>query len=358
MPTNTKKFNIAKPIQNIAAYLATVISYFCVFILILLGYHSWFNWVIFLFAGCWIWGILMFLLQSRFPVMLEPETAEKPPEITKPENTFSATEYFKSKKSGSHFIRIILCLYLPILAVWLICAFHNDYDNVFIAFISMFLLVASIIFSLIIMICYANCREYNATPSKLFDYVLKTLAFICCVLLVFFVFAQAFAHSTLMLQQEFLKSGQGTISEVKRTRGGIALTFADQSTFFSLVGKLDDFKAGDYFEKEKRSFRYLLNGKNIATHERVQHILGWPPFSARTQFCLYSGIILFQWIYFLLYRNSIFIGWGLVEMFKTQLGAPLPRDPLKRLEIYLRLTPMILILLLQVFFYCKIDSWL
>ena len=97
-------------------------------------------------------------------------------------------------------------------------------------------------------------------------------------------------------------SHESQIIAISSKKGVYTVTLSNGKRV-KLIPGTKGFAQGDHFEKIQNSFKFLVNGKNIANKKIIiQHCIG--PVSIAVIWCVFSAMILFQTLYYTRYREA------------------------------------------------------
>ena len=144
-------------------------------------------------------------------------------------------------------------------------------------------------------------KNKNRYINKLLK-VIKIFVLWFFTLLLFFVLAMMLFRGPMLFLYEFSDSAKGIVEKVKVVRGGHDL-FLSSNKKFHWILNLPEPIVGDKFDKEKYSFRYMVNGKNRATKKEIM-ILTTFPMPYKYAFILFGVMIIFQTIFYKIYKKS------------------------------------------------------
>jgi hypothetical protein len=145
------------------------------------------------------------------------------------------------------------------------------------------------------------------------------------IFLFFFVLFMVFIRGPTLFFFQYFGSAKGNIIEIKSVHGGDDLYFDNGSIFHWIIAPHAP-KIGDYFDKEKYSFRYLVNGKNATTRSEAM-VLTSVPIPPKYAFPLMILMIIFQFVYYKMYGKVVVFGKRTIDKDNPNIIIP---DPLGR----------------------------
>lgn len=358
----TKGASITQAIMHCILYFGLLLSYIGVVVANLIGLNAKY-WIPIIFVGM-LSGMVISLIifQKIVAGGIIKLTALMDEEKARPRSKILLPEKVNSPELGKGFLitfAITFFIFLPILFVLMKIPEQEKYIWFIFPFLSAF---SALVVSILLFMVYQEYESGNAVSvtrkhRRRIDVFMKITAFSLAFVPMFLIGVNVFLANPWKFHQEYLKVGDGIVETVLPVRGGYSVEYENGNSFYLLSSLSTEIpQKGDYFQKENKSFRYMLNGRNVSNANQALQFLFWPCQSGWI-IALFIGMIVFQWIFFIMYGNSFFTAWRILEIFNSQLNAPLPTHPVERLERYLCLTPLPVAFAWYLFCYFMMEHW-